>query len=150
VGQQCAHPADRHCSTKRSRRAEECNTPAGPRRHHLSTKQVTRRARAPRTDGSSPGVGRGHRQTRGNDPEAWPPSEERPGRRHPAVGQHLPLVAAGALCPQTAGEIRAYPGYDTASYEEGEERSPTGEPRSDEDGASDRGRGQGAESGQGA
>jgi hypothetical protein len=59
------------------------------------------------------------------------------------------MVAAGALCPQPAGGIRAYPGYDTASYKEREERSPPGEPGSDEDGAPDGGRGQGAEPGQG-
>jgi len=80
----------------------------------------------PRTDRSRPGVGRGHSQTRGNDPEAWPSSEEGAGRGHPAVGQHLPMVAPGALGPQPTGGIRAYPGYDTTSYEESEEHGPTG------------------------
>jgi hypothetical protein len=144
VGYQCCHPGDHHRSGQRSQRSEECNTPTGPWRHHLPTKQVTRWPRTPRTDRSRPGVSGGHSQTRGNDPEARPRSKERPGRRYPAVGQHLPLVAAGALCPQLAGVIRANPGYDTASYKESEERSPAGEPGSDEDGAPDRGRGQGA------
>jgi hypothetical protein len=123
-----AHPGDHHRSGQCSQRSEECNTPAGPWRHHLSTKQVTRWPRTPRTDRSRPGVSGGHRQTRGNDPEAWTRSEQRPRGRHPAVGQHLPLVAAGALSPQPAGGIRAHPGYDTASYKEGEERSPAGSP----------------------
>ena len=150
VGYPCCHPGDQHRSGHRSQRSEECNTPAGPWRHHLSTKQVTRWPRTPRTDRSRPGVSGGHRQTRSDDPEAWTPSEQGSSGRHPAVGQHLPLVAAGALCPQPAGGIRACPGYDTASYKESEERSPPGEPGSDEDGAPNRGRGKNAESGQGA
>ena len=149
VGYQCSHPGDHNRSRQRSQRSEQCNTPAGPGRDHLSTKQVTRRTRTPRTDRSRPGISGSHRQARSNDPEAWSRSEERPGRRHPAIGQHLPMVAAGALCPQPAGGIRAYPGYDTASYKEREERSPPGEPGSNEDGAPDGGRGQGAEPGQG-
>jgi hypothetical protein len=149
VGCQCSHPGDHDRSRQRSQRSEECNTPAGPCRDHLSTEQVTRRTRTPRTDRSRPGISGGHRQARSNDPEAWSCSEERPGCRHPAVGQHLPLVAAGALCPHPTGGIRAYPRYDTASYKESEERSPTREPGSYEDGTADRGRGQGAEPGQG-
>ena len=150
MGCQGSHSGDHHRSAQRPHRSEECNTPAGPWRHHLSTKQVTRWRRTPRTDRSRPGVSGGHSQTRGNDPEACAFAEKRPDRRRPAVGQHLPLVAAGALCPQTAGGIGAYPGYDTASYKEGEERGPAGEAGSDEDGAADRGRGQGAQSCQGA
>ena len=150
VGYQSSHPGDHHRSGQRSHRSEECNTPTGPWRHHLSTKQVTRCPPTPRTDRSRPGVSGGDGQTRGHDPEAWPASEKRPGRRRPAVGQHLPLVAGGALCPQTAGGIRAYAGYDTPSYKESEEHRPAGEAGSDQDGAADRGRGQGAQSCQGA
>jgi hypothetical protein len=86
---------------------------------------VTRRPLAPRTDGGSPGIRGGHRQACGHDPSARAWTQQRADRRHSAVGQHLPGIAARALGAQAAARIRAHPGYDTASYKESEERCPT-------------------------
>jgi hypothetical protein len=149
VGHQRPHPGDCYRPRQRSERSEECNTPAGTGWHLLSTKQVTRRGPTPRTDRSGPGVGGSHGQRRGDDPESLAASEEGSNGGYPPVGQDLPMVATGALGSQPGSRIRTYPGNDTASYKESEECRAPGEAGPGEDGRPDRGRGQGAGTGQG-